>query len=109
MLEQIDIAAPVEVVWPLVADPVRMATWQPKIASVTPITAGEPRVGARYRIVFRMNRREQPFNSTIEKFESPVRVVLLHEGHKDRRVRETFDLAPTEGGQTNLRHEIDLS
>ena len=109
MREDIDIAAPVEVVWPLVSDPVRMAAWQPKIASVTPITAGEPRIGSRYRICFRTNGREQAFNSTIERFDPPVRVVLLHEGQKDRRVRETFDLAPTPAGHTNLRHQIDLS
>jgi uncharacterized protein YndB with AHSA1/START domain len=110
MLEQIDIAAPVEVVWPFVADPVRMAKWQPKIASVTSITAGEARLGARYRIVFRMNGREQPFTTTIEKFEPPVRVVFLHVGQKERTVRETFDLAPSaDKGHTNVRHEIDLS
>jgi uncharacterized protein YndB with AHSA1/START domain len=109
MLEEIDIAASVDVVWPLVADPVRMATWQPKIALVTPITTGEARLGARYRIVFRMNGREQPFTTTIETFEPPVRVVFLHVGQKERKVRETFDLAPADNGFTNVRHEIDLS
>jgi len=109
MREEIDIAASVEIVWPLVSDPVRMAAWQPKVGSVTPITAGEPRIGARYRIIFRMNGREQPFTSTIEEFHPPVRIVLLHIGQKDRRVRETFDLAPNSAGGTNLRHEVDLS
>ena len=109
MREEIDIAAPVEIVWPLVSDPVRMAAWQPKVGSVTPITTGEPRIGSRYRIIFRMNGREQPFTSTIEEFHPPVRIVLLHIGQKDRRVRETFDLAPNGAGGTSLRHEIDLS
>jgi len=109
MREEIDIAAEPHVIWPFVADPMRMGEWQPKISSVAPITAGEARVGARYRIVFRMSRREQPFNTTIEVFEPPARMVLLHEGLNDRRVRETFDLLAEAHGHTRLLHRIDLS
>lgn len=44
------IAAPLEQVWPVLADVERWATWTPTITRVTSLDGGAAREGARYRV-----------------------------------------------------------
>jgi uncharacterized protein YndB with AHSA1/START domain len=49
-VDEIEIAAPIETVWPLIADSTRLAEWGPPVKSVTLLSPSPERIGSRRRV-----------------------------------------------------------
>ena len=57
--ERIGIDASPRQIWPLLADPLRMAEWNPKLVRVNRRNAGPLRIGERFKAVFVLGKRER--------------------------------------------------
>jgi hypothetical protein len=83
--DKIDIAAPIDVVWGLVSDSVRLAEWGPPVKSVTVLSPLPEGVGSRRRIEAAFDGRAGSFIETrIEHEEGRALAYLINE--------ETFGL-----------------
>lgn len=108
LVEKVAIAAPAEVIWPYVADPVLVSVWNPKIVAVEREREGVVVEGERYGIAYRMTRDVRA-EVTVARCEPPTLVVLRNEMVEPPGVViETLELRPGTGG-THLSQSIDLS
>ncbi|MDP2158728.1 MAG: hypothetical protein Q8K68_13590 [Nitrospirota bacterium] len=57
-----------------------MKTWNPRIIAVVPITPGKPHANSRYRIRYRLARKESNFLAEIMEYEDQARLVLHFSG-----------------------------
>ncbi|MEZ6243626.1 MAG: SRPBCC family protein [Phycisphaerales bacterium] len=108
--ESIDIAAPPEVVWPFVADPVMESAWNPKIVGVDRERRQTVGAGERYRMTFHMGARDHEYDVEVLAVEEPLRVqyAMKTTDLTAGEVRVLYELAKTSKG-VRLRQTIDLS
>ncbi len=103
--ESIDIAATPERVWPYLANPVLMATWNKKIVDVKRSGADAPvQTGDTYTMTFRMSERDD--ESSVEVLESdPRRRLRIRHEHlwknKIQTCLEYYDLEALNPGSPN--------
>ena len=58
--ENIKITAPPEAVWPYVADPILMASWNDKIVDVQRDADQPVRLNEQFTVTYRMNQKDSP-------------------------------------------------
>src|SRR5689334_2733808 len=99
--DSIEIAAPVEVVWPLLADPEQMAAWHVKLVSVRRTATGPVRNGERFAATYSMSRRQGQCETEVIRCQPPVELTYRHHvkmGEQPAYVDEHFELK--DNGQT---------
>ena len=107
----IEIAAPPEAVWPLVADPEQMAAWHVRLVSVRRTASGAVRVGERFGTTYAMGGRQGNGEAEVVRCQPPVELTYRHfvkMGARTGYVDETFELNHG-GGGTRLRQTLDFS
>jgi uncharacterized protein YndB with AHSA1/START domain len=114
--ESIDIAARREQVWPLLADPQRMADWHAKLDSVRRNSTGPVYVGERFGTSYLMSRKKQSrgeCETEVLRCEPWTTIVLRHRAAEmgpQQHVDETFELSPrADGAATHVEHTVDFS
>jgi uncharacterized protein YndB with AHSA1/START domain len=108
--EVIEIEAPPEDVWPLIADPQRMAAWHEKLLSVKRSAGGPVRLGDRFDATYTMSGRQRPTSVEVIRCQPPVALTLRHrlvEAGPERFVDESYDLIPR-GNATRLEQTVDF-
>lgn len=73
---KIRLSVPPEHIWGLIADPMIMKTWNPRIMAVVPITPGNPQPNSQYRIRYKLASRESNFLAEILEYEDLERFAL---------------------------------
>ena len=109
--ERIHIQAPPNRIWPLIADPTRMADWNPKIVSVDRSAPQTLRLGQRFQVVYRMSGRDRASDAEVIDCLEPRELVIRHHyvwKSADRYADERYHLAPSPG-TTRLTQEIDMT
>lgn len=109
--ERITIQAPPEAVWPWIADPVRVAEWNPKLVAIDRERAGPLRPGERFRDLFRLGGRDRESVCEVIDSREPSELVVRHRPVRwpeDRYVDERCRLHAA-GAGTRFTQEIDLS
>lgn len=98
---EIDIAAPPEEVWALVADLPRMASWSPQVVRTFVRGGGPVAVGTKTVNVNRSGVLFWPTNSKVIELE-PGRKLTFR--IKDNWMQWSYELAATAGGGTHVVH-----
>jgi len=108
--DRMDVAATVEQVWEVLADPALMELWNPKCVSCT-VSGGPARVGLRYQASFRLSGPEQKTNCEIidcRPCEVLVTRMAVNHPTSPGYVDETFRLSPR-GAGARIEHEVDFA
>ncbi|MDY7092650.1 MAG: SRPBCC family protein [Acidobacteriota bacterium] len=108
---EVRIAAPPQRVWPWVADPLRMARWNPKLVAIDRAASGELQAGEEYELIYRMSGRDTELRARVELAKPPVELAIRlwdEAGPHERPTVESYRLE-ARGDGTRLRQEIDLS
>ncbi len=84
------------------------AEWDPGVTAAAPLAAGDPRLGARYRLTVQALGRETPLEYRITEFEPPRRVVLTAENATVRSV-DVVEVTAAEGGGSQLTYDAALT
>ncbi len=109
--ERIRIQAPPERIWPLIADPIRMADWNPRIVSVDRGSPRTLRLGQRFRLIYRMSGRDRASDAEVIECVEPRTLVIRHHyvwKSVDRYADERYHLIPSPG-TTRSTQEIDMT
>lgn len=108
MRDRITIAATIDRVWPYVADPELMASWNPKLVGIDRERVGVALLGERFQFTYRMSGKSLPMQVTVVELQAPVHLLLQHvqdPARPDRFVLEEYHLAERDG-KTTLRQRI---
>lgn len=98
-------------VWPWVADPLRVAEWNPKLVSIDRTRSGPLERDEAYTVIYRMSRRDSEMRAVVTCEELPHRLEIElrdPEWRQTRFVVESYHLDEREGG-TRVVQRIDLS
>ncbi len=99
-------------VWQVLDDPHQGPLWNPKIQGIDDITWGERSVGFRYRVRYRLGRREHNFSAEVTEYLKPSKLVVrLAEGgiKPPGYLLEIYELDPFDDrAATQLTQTIDL-
>lgn len=113
--ESTDVAARPEEVWPLLADPQRMADWHAKLIEVRRSSVGSAYAGERFDATYVMSKkkgRRQQCTTEVLRLEPWTTLVLRHhfrDKERDRYVDETYQLhARDDGAATRVEHTVDF-
>jgi uncharacterized protein YndB with AHSA1/START domain len=109
--ESIDIAARPEDVWPLIADPQRLAAWNVKLVSVKRTAAGPVQLGERFEAVYQMSGKQRAVSTEVVRLQPPLALTLRHrlaEEPPELFVDESYDLF-TVGKVTRVQQGVDFS
>lgn len=109
--ERVTIRAAREEVWPLIADPIRVSEWNPKLISVDREVSGPLRLGERFREMFRMSGRDRETECEVIELQHPSTLGIRHhpaEWPEWRYVDERYRLRTVARG-TRLAQELDFS
>jgi ligand-binding SRPBCC domain-containing protein len=101
----VEIDAPPEEVWAVVADPRNLARWDRRIAAVEGVPADGLKSGAGYTTVMRFMGVKARIQSTVIEWEPPSWAVVVVSGFMDATVATRID--PLPGGRSRLQHEVD--
>ena len=99
--ETIDIEARCEDVWPLVADPARMAEWHVRLVKVERSANGPVRFGDRFGSHFQLSGKVTAVRSEVIRCQPPVALTLRHSFEVEGRERygeDSYDLEPHGAG-----------
>lgn len=105
------IAADATAVWPLLADPLLQADWNPKIVSIERERAGPVRHGERFEMLYRMGARENLSRVEVTAVQPFERVVFVHrmQGTSGEQVvEEAYEISP-HGQSVRLVQTVDLT
>jgi hypothetical protein len=112
---QLHISVPPEKLWPLVSNPMRALSWNPKLRHVIPVTLGEPKAGSQYRIRYHLIRGEGNYSAEWMEYEKPGRCVLhLKGGNLPMKgyIQEIYEISEEKNGcmlsQTILIEEAGI-
>jgi uncharacterized protein YndB with AHSA1/START domain len=108
--DSIVVAANVQKVWPLVADPVLQADWNRKIVSIDRTRSGLAKFGDRFEMIYRMSGRDRESNVEVIALEPSQRIVFRHQmtwKSRQQFVEEEYRLEPCAGG-VRVTQIIDL-
>jgi hypothetical protein len=104
-----------EKLWPLVSNPMRALSWNPKLRHVIPVTLGEPTAGTQYRIRYHLVHGEGNYSAELMEYDEPVRCVLhLKGGNLPMKgyMQEIYEISAEENGcmlsQTILIEEAGI-
>ncbi|MDO7868196.1 SRPBCC family protein [Nocardioides jiangxiensis] len=100
LVAETDIAAPPAVVWSMISDLPRMASWSPQVVK-TLIPGGSTRAGARMVNLNRNGWKFWPTFSRVTVFEPEQQVAFRV---ADNWLHWSFELTPTADGGTHVRH-----
>ena len=106
------ISADASAVWPLVADPVLQADWNPKVVSVGRERSGPVRAGERFEMIYRMSGRENESRVEVAVAQPPFRVVFVHRvagKAGEQVVEESYEISPRASGGVEVVQTIDLT
>jgi uncharacterized protein YndB with AHSA1/START domain len=109
--DSIDIAAPPEFIWPLLADPQAMAQWHEKLVSVRRPAEGTVQFGDRFETTYTMSGRQTDATAEVVRCRPPTGLTYRHHVQVKGRaihVDESFDLQP-QGEGTGLDQTLDWS
>jgi uncharacterized protein YndB with AHSA1/START domain len=110
-IESVQIAARPEEVWPLIADPQRMAAWNKKLVSVTRHAVGPVRLGERFDAVYQMSGKRREATTEVVRCQPPLALTLRHRlagESPERFVDESYDLF-ADGNVTRVEQGVDFS
>ncbi len=82
--------------------------WDPGVTAAHPLTAGDPGLGARYRLTVSALGREIPLEYRITEFDPPRRVELSAENAIVRSV-DVVEVTAAEGDGSHLTYEATLT
>jgi uncharacterized protein YndB with AHSA1/START domain len=108
--DSIDVAAPAEAVWPLLADPACMAQWHKRLVSVGRTAIGPVRTGERFATTYTLSGRQRDAEAEVVRCQPPIALTLRHHmRHKGRAmsVDESYELVP-DGDVTHVHHRVDF-
>src|SRR4051812_31941713 len=108
--DSIVVAAKVEKVWPLVADPLLQAQWNSKIVSIDRRLTGAARFGERFEMIYRMSGRDRESKVEVTALEPSQRIVFRHQmtwKSRQQFVEEQYQLEPCNPG-VRVTQIIDL-
>ncbi len=108
---RVTIRAAPEVVWPFIADPARIAEWNPKLLE-TDRPPGLPlRIGEQFRTVGTLRGRRMQSLTSVRVYSQPQEVAfehLIETKHGPQRAMERYMCRPR-GNGTQVIHILDLS
>jgi uncharacterized protein YndB with AHSA1/START domain len=97
--ERVEIAAPIEGVFELLADPARGPEWTPNLLSVEPLQDGQAAgPGAETRLLVNMAGRPSKGTGRCVEWDPPHRLVLASSLDLGVNSTTTFQLTPTKSG-----------
>lgn len=105
------IIAPPKLVWQWVSQPGGWQSWNPKIEDVVPLSLDAPRLGWRFRIVYRVRKSAQLVEAELIEFVPGERLVCRTIGGDLKpggEIIETYSLVADEE-TTLLTHAVDLT
>jgi hypothetical protein len=108
--DSIEIAAPPEVVWPLLADPEQMVGWHARLVSVQRPVTGVVRLGERYVATYLMSGKQGIAETEVIRCQPPVELVLrqhIKMMSRDGHVDEHFTLAAKDR-KTLVKQAVDF-
>jgi hypothetical protein len=108
LTNKIQLHARPEKIWDLIANPVSMKSWNPRLRAVIPVTPGKPKDGSQFRIRYELGGRESNYLAEIMEFREHARLVLhLTGGDLSRKgyIQEIYELSGKDSG-TLLRQRI---
>jgi uncharacterized protein YndB with AHSA1/START domain len=109
--DSIDIAAPPETVWPLLADPQQMADWHEKLVAVRRSATGPVRLGDRFGTRYTLSGRENDAEAEVIRCQPPAAITYRHHFSLKQctgYVDESFDLE-YDGEVTRVKQTLDFS
>jgi hypothetical protein len=98
---RIQISAPAEKIWALIADTSAMKDWNPKLKAVVPVTLGKPKANSQCRIRYRLGGEERNLLAEIMEYEEYSRLVLHFSGGslpKRGYLQEIYELTTNSRG-----------
>ncbi len=110
-IESVQIAARLEEVWPLIADPQRMAAWSEKLVSVSRRDVGPVRLGEQFETVYQMSGKRREATTEVVRCQPPLALTLRHRmvgEPSERFVDESYDLF-ADGNATRVEQGVDFS
>jgi uncharacterized protein YndB with AHSA1/START domain len=96
--ERVEIAAPIEAVFELLADPARGPEWTPNLVSVEPLVDGPPGPGLETRLLVNVGGRPSKGTGRCVEFDPPHRLVLASSLDVGISSTTSFQLTPTARG-----------
>jgi uncharacterized protein YndB with AHSA1/START domain len=108
--ESIDVDAPAEEVWPLIADPRRMAAWHQKLVTVERSALGPVRLGDRFRTTYVMSGRRQQASTEVIRCQPPIELTLRHYftiRGRQHYVEESYDVVQ-QGWASRIDQAVDF-
>jgi uncharacterized protein YndB with AHSA1/START domain len=106
--ERVEIAAPIEGVFELLADPARGPEWTPNLLSVEPLTDGPPGPGIETRLLVNMGGRPSKGTGRCVEFDPPHKLVLASSLDVGITSTTSFQLTPTPTG-TAIAARVDYT
>lgn len=101
----VEIDAPPEEVWAVVADPLNLPIWDKRIVAVEGVPPDGMRAGAEYTTVMRFMGVRASVRSKVIEWDPPSWAVVVVSGLMDATVATRIDRLP--GDRSRLRHEVD--
>ncbi len=103
----IEVDAPPERVWAVVADPRRLPRWERHIVSVEDVPSDGLSKGARYTVVMRFVAVRARVHAEVLEWSPPGYSAVRLSGLLDATVRTT--IMPLGGARSRLEHDVDYS
>lgn len=101
----VEVEAPPERVWAVIADPRRLSHWDRHVESVDGVPASGLAVGVRYTTIMRFLAVRGRVDVEVLELEPPHRAVIALSGLIDAVVTTTVE--PLPGGRSLLKHVVD--
>jgi uncharacterized protein YndB with AHSA1/START domain len=101
----VDVDAPPEEVWRIVADPRNLPRWDRHIARVTGVPAGGLKKGSRYSTEVRFLGVRAPVEAEVLEIDPPREALVRLSGLLDATIHTT--VTPQDGGRSRLEHEVE--
>jgi uncharacterized protein YndB with AHSA1/START domain len=102
---EVEVEAPPEEVWKVVADPRNLPRWDRRIARVTGVPANGLKKGSRYTTEVRFMGIRAPVDAEVLEIDPPREALVRLSGIIDATIHTV--VTPQDGGRSRLEHEVD--
>lgn len=107
----VSIAARVDEIWPLVADPSQHTKWNPKVVSVSRQSSGAANLGETFQITYQMSGSDRESQVEVIECQWQKRIVFRHRRtwkSKEHIVKEAYELVPSSSA-VEIIQSLDMS